>query len=207
MIKKRKNGLIILFSIIFLLCLSGYFIQTQFHIIIIPHYISFVQSEENFMQYEKAVKNSVAKLGYTVDNGPLKKGEKEISQSFEIKKNGKYCSSITVLNHSGTERFHFYYSSTYQNNQEYMSFDMKMLIAVVNSVSGNEFTQDDCEKVFQAYHDGKADKDGFSTHISNFMANWSISYWRDWPDIENLELSGLTRCAVGKPIESPRSTE
>lgn len=76
-----------------------------------------------------------------------------------------------------------------------------MLLDVVNAVSGKEFTQDDCEKVFQAYHDGKSDKDGFSKHILNFMANWEISYWRDWPDIENLELSGLTRCAIGKPIQ------
>lgn len=201
MIKKRKKSLIISISVIFLLFIIGYFIQTQFHIIIIPCYISFVQSEENFQQYEKEIDCAVTKLGYTIDKGSLEKGDKEISQSFEIKKEGKYCSSITVLNHSGTERFHFYYSGIYQNNQEFKSFDMKMLLNVVNSVSGNEFTTVDCEKVFQAYRDGKSDKDGFSTNILNIFVNWSISYWRDWSDIENLELSGLTRCAIGIPIE------
>lgn len=116
MIKKRKKGLIISISVIFLFFIIGYFIQTQLHIIIIPCYISFTQSEENFMQYEKVVNRAVAELGYTIDKGPLKKGDKEIAQSFEIKKKGKYCSSITVLNHSGTEKFHFYYSDSYQNN-------------------------------------------------------------------------------------------
>lgn len=189
---------IVMVLVISLLCLSGCTTKQ----------LTVKQSEENFLIYEDVIKDIALEFDCQITEVfDENMGSEECYKDFVILIDDRQEIFLRMCNSAfnstkGVERFEISYSIS-DNRGDEISFNLELIVDVVNAISGKTITKQMCEEFLQAPESEYAlEKHGLtkSENIQiqkldflNFWEEWNISYTLDDEFSETLSFWGLTK--------------
>lgn len=194
------------FFLVIIICLlsAAFYIKNTYDIVLIPENVNEQQTIKNISLYGKNIIQIADAYGYTLEKSKLKRyNNKNIEVSFDLTKNDRYSLLISIINDSRKEWFEVIYTGKCTDEVLFESFDIDLLVRIVNSISGKAINQKDCTAVFKAYTDKEYNnKYEVAERTLDIVGYWSLSYrCSSVPIIETLQISGLTKYGIGRQFD------